>query len=141
MEHFCVFCKIASGAFPCYKIYEDDLFFGFLDIHPRVVGHSILIPKKHYQWVYDVPEFEQYWKSVLVITHVMKKALSPAFITYLTHGLEIPHAHIHILPRTQEKEFVPCHISVNEEKMKRTAQLLHSFNRRNDIIHEETNVA
>lgn len=103
----CVFCKLVRGTLPSYKIYEDNLFFAFLDIHPRTKGHTLLIPKKHYRWVYDVPEFGLYWKSVLHITKAMQKILNPSFITYVTHGLEVSHAHIHILPRYKETEFVP----------------------------------
>lgn len=118
MANNCVFCKIVKGELPCYKIFEDNLFLGFLDIQPRVAGHTLLIPKKHYRWVSDVPEFDTYWLTTLQITNAMKKALTPTFITYVTHGLEVPHAHIHILPRKREKEFVPAHIIILPEKMR-----------------------
>lgn len=121
----CLFCKIIRGELPSYKIYEDDLFFGFLDIFPRVLGHTLLIPKKHYRWVYDVPEFEQYWKTVLKVTTAIKKGLQPYFITYVTHGLEVPHAHIHILPRTEKDiTFVPPQITVEKKELERIALLI-----------------
>lgn len=120
----CVFCKITKAEIPCYKIYEDDLFLGFLDINPRVLGHSLLISKKHYRWVYDVSEFKQMWQAVLKITQAMQKALKPTFITYVTHGLEVAHAHIHIMPRQHETEFVPKIIAVPKEKMEKTAKLI-----------------
>lgn len=129
MKNACIFCAIVCGEIPSYKVYENNLFFGFLDIHPRVPGHTLLIPKKHYQWVYDVPEFGAYWQAVLHVTQAMKKALSPRFITYMTHGLEIPHAHIHILPRTHETEIAPKPLSLDEKKMKHITQLLQSFNK------------
>ncbi len=103
----CIFCKIIEGKLPSYKIFEDEMYLGFLDIFPRTKGHSLLIPKKHYRWVYDVTDFGTYWEKVLIVTNAMKKAFNPSFITYVTHGLEVPHAHIHILPRFHEKEFVP----------------------------------
>ena len=118
----CIFCRIAKGEIPSYKIYEDALFFGFLDIHPRVKGHTLLIPKKHYIWVYDVPEFREYWGVVLKITKAMQKTLSPTFVTYVTHGLEIPHAHIHILPREHETEFVPTVKTFPRDEMEKIAQ-------------------
>ena len=102
----CIFCKIVAGQIPAYKIYEDDNYLGFLDIFPRVAGHSLLIPKKHFTWVYDVPNFGEYWETVLKVTHALQKTMSPTFVTYVTHGLEVPHAHIHIMPRRKEKEFV-----------------------------------
>ncbi len=103
----CIFCKIVEGQIPAYKIYEDGDYLGFLDIFPRVAGHSLLIPKKHFTWVYDVPNFGEYWETVLKVTRAMQKSMAPTFVTYVTHGLEVPHAHIHIMPRTGEKEFVP----------------------------------
>lgn len=122
MKTNCVFCNIVAGKIPCYKVFENDLFFGFLDIHPRVPGHSLLIPKTHYQWVYDVPEFEKYWGATLMITQALQKVLNPTFVTYVTHGLEVAHAHIHIMPRKHEKEFVPSQIFIDSEKMKAIAQ-------------------
>lgn len=129
MQNSCIFCAIVQEKIPSYRVYEDTLFLGFLDVHPRVLGHTLLIPKKHYRFVYDVPQFGAYWQATLNITNAMKTALTPQFISYLTHGLEIPHAHIHILPRTHEKEFVPNPIMVNKEKMEHIAQLLQSFNK------------
>jgi histidine triad (HIT) family protein len=121
----CIFCQIVKGKAPAYKIYEDDNFLAFLDINPRVLGHTLVIPKKHYQWVYDVPNFTDYWQVVLKITQAMKKVLSPYFISYVTHGLEIPHAHIHIMPRkVNETDFVPTVKYFSQEEMKKTAALI-----------------
>lgn len=105
----CIFCKIVKGELPSYKIYEDSDFMAFLDIQPRAKGHTLVIPKKHYRWVYDVPEkeFEKYWGVVLKVTKAMQKAMNPTFVTYVTHGLEIEHAHIHVVPRKNETAFVP----------------------------------
>lgn len=94
----CIFCKIAKREVPSYKVYEDENFFGFLDIHPSSRGHTLLIPKKHYTWVHDVPQFGQYWETALKIKKAIEKALSPKWVQYVTHGV-IPHAHIHIIPR------------------------------------------
>lgn len=121
----CVFCQIIKGKAPAYKIYEDDDFLAFLDINPRVLGHTLVIPKIHYRWVYDVPNFSNYWQVVLKITQAMKKALNPYFISYVTHGLEVPHAHIHILPRkADETEFVPTVKYFSQEKMEETAKMI-----------------
>ncbi len=119
-----IFCKIISGELPSYKVYEDEEFLGFLDIFPRTEGHTLLIPKKHYQWVYDVPDFAQYWLTVLKITRAMQKALKPTFISYVTHGLEIPHAHIHIMPRHKETEFIPPLKKIPPERMKEIAETI-----------------
>ena len=118
----CIFCAIAAGEIPCYKIYEDDLFVGFLDIHPRVLGHTLLIPKHHAKWVYDVPEFDKYWLAALKITNAYKKFFKTEFITYGTHGLEVPHAHIHIMPRSGDSDYFPeKEIKISSEEMEKLA--------------------
>ena len=123
----CIFCQIVAGKSPAYKVYEDDSFFAFLDIYPGTRGHTLVIPKKHYQWVYDVPEFDEYWLVVLKVTKAIQKALKPIFVTYLTYGLQVPHAHIHILPRTEEnKDMVaPLQGSLEKEKMQEIAEKIY----------------
>jgi histidine triad (HIT) family protein len=95
----CIFCKIISGQIPSYKVYEDELFLGFLDIFPLSRGNVLLIPKKHYRWVNDVPEFGAYWEAAKKIGQGAEKNLGAASISYLTLGEEVPHAHIRIIPR------------------------------------------
>ncbi|MBU1088647.1 HIT domain-containing protein [Patescibacteria group bacterium] len=95
----CIFCKIASGQIPCYKTYEDNDFYGFLDIKPLSIGNSLLIPKKHYPWVYDVPNFGKYWQAAKKLALTTQKIVKADFISFLTLGTEIPHAHIRIIPR------------------------------------------
>lgn len=125
----CIFCKIVSHELPSYTVYEDDLFLGFLDVFPRVKGHTLLIPKKHYRWTYDVPEFGLYWEAVKKITDAMQTAMNPQFVTYVTHGLEVPHAHIHILPRKKgESSFVPDTKSFPKNEMTTIAEKIrHSY--------------
>ncbi len=95
----CIFCKIVAGEIPCYKTYEDDFFLGFLDIRPLNKGNSLLIPKGHYRWVNDVPEFGKYWEAARVLALATSKVVTPISISYLTLGFEVPHAHIRIIPR------------------------------------------
>jgi len=95
----CVFCQIVKGKIPCYKVYEDEEFLGFLDINPLNPGNSLLIPKKHYQWVYDLPNFGLYWERVKTIALATKKIVNCHSINFLTLGYEVPHAHIRIIPR------------------------------------------
>lgn len=123
MHTSCIFCKIVKKELPCSLIYEDADFLAFLDITPRVLGHTLLIPKTHYRWTYDLAQraFTAYWSIALKITHAMQKTLSPRFVTYVTHGLEVAHAHIHLMPRKNETEFVPPPISVSKEEMEKIA--------------------
>ena len=95
----CVFCQIVTGQLFAYKIYEDDNFLGFLDIKPLNLGNSLLIPKKHFRWVYDVPNFGQYWQVAQKIALASIKSLNAESVSFLTLGYEIPHAHIRIIPR------------------------------------------
>ena len=95
----CIFCKIVKGEIPCYQIYEDKDFLGFLDIKPLNPGHSLLIPKKHYRWVDDVPNFGQYFDVAKKVSLAIKKALKAKAICYVTLGFLVPHAHIRVIPR------------------------------------------
>ncbi|MBU1129824.1 HIT domain-containing protein [Patescibacteria group bacterium] len=97
----CIFCQIIKGQIPCYKTYEDNNFLGFLDTKPLSIGNSLLIPKKHYRWVYDVPNFGKYWQAAKKLALATQKIVKADFITFLTLGLEVPHAHIRIIPRWQ----------------------------------------
>lgn len=93
----CIFCKIAAGEIPCYKVYEDRKFLAFLDIQPLNKGHCLVIPKKHYRWVYDVDDAE-YW---VVANKIAKRLVRnrAAFVHIITWGMEVEHAHIHVIPR------------------------------------------
>ena len=84
-----------------------------------------MIPKKHYRWVYEVPEFKEYWEDVLKITNAMNDSLNPTFVAYVTHGLEVPHAHIHVMPRySGETMFVPDVKKFSKEEYEQVAQQL-----------------
>ena len=123
----CIFCKIARGEAPCYKVYEDGKYIAFLDIYPYVEGHTLVIPKKHYRWVYDVENFEEYWGVVLKITKAIQKVLHPDFVEYLTFGLLVSHAHVHILPRRGKVEIIPPRLKhVDKKKMEEISKKLYS---------------
>jgi len=94
----CVFCKIVKGEIPCYKIYEDNDFLAFLDIAPFVKGHTQVIPKKHYRWVWSVPNIGQYFEVVKKITNRYQKVFGNDWVTSIVWGQMISHAHIQILP-------------------------------------------
>lgn len=99
MPSECIFCKIVSKQIPGYTVYEDDKFLSFLDIHPLTKGNCLVIPKKHYQWTYDVPEFGDYFEIAKKVGLAAQKAFSAEWICFLTLGLEVPHAHIRVIPR------------------------------------------
>ncbi len=95
----CVFCKIAAGEIPSYKVYEDDNFLAFLDIRPLNIGHTLIIPKKHYRWVWDVPNIGEYYQVAGKIANVLKKAFETDYVVSLVFGEEVGHAHIWLVPR------------------------------------------
>lgn len=95
----CVFCKIAKREIPAYKVYEDDDFLAFLDIRPLTRGNTLVVPKTHYRWVDDVPNFGDYFEVAKKAGLAAKKALGAAWVCYLTLGQEVPHAHIRVVPR------------------------------------------
>ena len=95
----CVFCKIARGEVPCHQVYEDEKFLAFLDINPRNPGHTLVIPKKHFRWVWDVPYLGEYFETVGKIARAIKRALNTDWVISLILGEEVPHAHIWLVPR------------------------------------------
>jgi len=95
----CVFCKIAKGEISSYKVYEDEKFIAFLDIKPRNPGHTLVIPKEHFRWVWDVPYLGEYFEVVGKIANAIRKAMQTDWVVSLVLGEEIPHAHIWLVPR------------------------------------------
>jgi histidine triad (HIT) family protein len=95
----CIFCKIAKKEIPCFEIYEDEKFLAFLDINPRNPGHTLIIPKEHFRWVWDVPYLGEYFEVVGKIAKAIQKAMKTEFVVSFIIGEEIPHAHIHLVPR------------------------------------------
>ncbi|MDO8471242.1 MAG: HIT domain-containing protein [bacterium] len=110
----CVFCKIVKGEIPSYKVYEDENFLAFLDINPQSPGHTQVITKKHYRWVWDLPampepagdgrrafpDIGQYFRVVQKIAIAQQKAFGTDFILSKIIGDEVRHAHIWIFPNS-----------------------------------------
>jgi histidine triad (HIT) family protein len=108
MENECIFCKIANGKLPCEKIWEDENFIAFLDKNPVGIGHTLLIPKKHFRTFLDVDEnFSK--KYIFALQNVgkilMKKYNSDGFNIVLNNGKNagqvVNHVHFHLLPRRE----------------------------------------
>lgn len=101
----CVFCKIVKGEIPAYKIYEDADFLAFLDIEPWVEGHTLVIPKKHYHWVWDLPARQtgEYFSVVSKVVNHYRKMLGIEFMMGWIYGYAVPHAHIHLMPDAHGK--------------------------------------
>lgn len=98
----CIFCKIVSKEIPSYTIYEDKDFLAFLDIRPLNPGHTLVIPKKHYRWVWDYPNLSKYYGFVGKIVNGIRKSMKTEFVVSLVFGEEVHHAHVQLIPRFKD---------------------------------------
>lgn len=95
-----IFSKIVAREIPCYKIAESDEFLAFLDINPLAVGHTLVIPKKEVDYIFDI-EDELYTGLMLFskkVAAAVEKAIPCQRIGVAVIGLEVPHAHVHLIP-------------------------------------------
>ncbi len=102
----CIFCKIIKKEIPCFKIYEDDLFLAFLDINPLNLGHTLLIPKQHFQWVDEVEPYDQYWQLARKLSQVIQKVTGCLLVAKIVYGLGVSHAHIHLIPKYEKDDHI-----------------------------------
>lgn len=126
----CVFCKIIKGEIPSHKVYEDKKYIAFLDIKPHTKGHSLVIPRTHYRWTYDVPGFGEYFEVCKKVALTIKKSLGAEWMMFLTLGWQVAHAHVHVIPRYQKdagEEFEKLKYNYKEEEMKEIAARLNKF--------------
>ncbi|MCE9628993.1 MAG: HIT domain-containing protein [Candidatus Vogelbacteria bacterium] len=99
----CIFCKIVAGEIPSHKVYENDNFLAFLDIHPHSPGHVQVIPKTHYRFVWQVPNAGDYFEVAKKIALAQQKAFNTDWILSKIVGDEVPHAHIWVFPNDKVK--------------------------------------
>ncbi len=130
----CIFCRIVQKEIPAYAVYEDNHFLAFLDVRPKNPGHTMIIPKNHYRWVWDVPDQElgSYYRVVKKVANAIKKAHQTELVVSIVLGDEVPHAHIHLVPRFPgDGHGVLLDMSLNRtiapEEMKQIAESIKSF--------------
>jgi len=101
MKSDCVFCKIANGDIPSYKVYEDENVLAFLDINPYSIGHLLIIPKKHSDWLWDMnsEDYSHLMEKTLFLAKVLKKTFKTDWVEEVVAGIGVQHTHIHLLPR------------------------------------------
>jgi len=95
----CVFCKIIRGEIPAYKVYEDESFIAILDINPMNPGHTLIIPKEHYRWIWDVPNIGENFEVARKVAKALQKAMKTEWIVCDVAGMGVLHAHTHVVPR------------------------------------------
>ncbi len=101
-----LFTKIINGEIPAYKIAEDENFYAFLDIHPNAKGHTLCIPKKEEDKLFDLDE--ETYLGLMIFSRKVAKALEKTVpckrVGVAVVGLEVPHVHVHLIPLNQMKE-------------------------------------
>lgn len=123
-----IFSRIIAGEIPCYKVAENDKFFAFLDINPLVKGHTLVVPKQEVDYIFDLNDED------LAAMHVFAKkialAIGKAFpcrkVGMAVLGLEVPHAHIHLVPMQSEKDmlFSNPKLKLTDEEFKAVAEAI-----------------
>ncbi|MEC4050007.1 HIT family protein [Flavobacterium sp. SUN046] len=124
-----IFTKIVNGEIPCYKIAENDQFLAFLDVNPNAKGHTLCIPKAEINKIFDMEE--QHYLDLMQFSRTVAKALEKAIVCkrigVAVVGLEVPHAHVHLIPlqdmddmRFQRK------VSLSKEEFEQLAETIKS---------------
>ena len=126
-----IFTRIVDGEIPCYKIAEDANFLAFLDVNPLVEGHTLVIPKKEQDYIFDIAddsyvEFQLFAKKVAV---QLKNKIACKRIGVAVIGLEVPHAHIHLIPLNQmdDMNFNRKKLTLSSEELAKLAEELKMF--------------
>ena len=115
-----IFSRIINGEIPCYKIAENDRFFAFLDINPLMEGHTLVIPKHETDYIFNIEDDELGQMMVFAkqVAKKIEKAIPCKRIAVAVIGLEVPHAHIHLVPITKEGDldFKKEHLKLSQEE-------------------------
>lgn len=115
-----IFSRIINGEIPCYKIAENDRFFAFLDINPLMQGHTLVVPKHETDYIFNIEDDELGQMMVFAkqVAKKIEKAIPCKRIAVAVIGLEVPHAHIHLVPITKEGDldFKKEHLKLSQEE-------------------------
>ena len=103
-----IFSRIIAGEIPCYKVAENEKFFAFLDINPLVKGHTLVVPKQEVDYIFDLSDEDLAAMHVFAkkIARAIEKAFPCKKVGEAVIGLEVPHAHIHLIPMQNEKDML-----------------------------------
>lgn len=120
-----IFSKIAAGEIPSYKCAENDKFYAFLDINPLVKGHTLVIPRREVDYIFDMGDEELAEMVVFAkkVAAAIKKAFPCIKVGMAVLGLEVAHAHIHLVPLNSEKDMIFSHskLKLSESEFKEIA--------------------
>ena len=128
-----IFSRIIAGEIPSYKVAEDDKHYAFLDINPVAAGHTLVVPKHEVDYIFDLPqeEYSELMAFAKKVAEAMKQVMPCKRIGVAVMGLEVPHAHVHLLPINSECDmnFFAEKKQLPAEEMKAIAdKILNQFN-------------
>lgn len=137
-----IFSRIIAGEIPSYKVAEDEKHYAFLDINPVAPGHTLVVPKHEVDYIFDIPaqEYAELMVFARRVAESMKAVMSCKRIGVAVMGLEVPHAHVHLLPINSESDmnFFAEKKQLSAEEMKAIAEkILNKFNEDNGVSHPE----
>ena len=125
-----IFSRIAAGEIPSYKVAADDRHFAFLDINPMAPGHTLVIPRREVDYLFDLTpqEYDDLWAFAREVALKLKKAVPCKRVGVAVLGMEVPHAHIHLVPLQSESDmdFRAPKLSLPAEEMERIASAIAS---------------
>ncbi|NER14569.1 HIT domain-containing protein [Leptobacterium flavescens] len=124
-----IFTKIVNGEIPSYKIAEDEHFFAFLDINPNAKGHTLCIPKKEVDKIFDLDEelYAGLMSFSRKVAHALEKSVACKRVGVAVVGLEVPHVHVHLIPLNDMKEMTFQHkVKLSPEEFEETASAIRS---------------
>ena len=125
-----IFSKIVRNEIPSYKVYENENFLAFLDINPLKKGHTLVIPKIEVDYIFDLKskEYQELWNFAKLVAKGMKRVIKCERISIVVMGLEVPHAHIHLIPldSMQDIDFSLPKLNLSTDQMNKIASLINS---------------
>ena len=120
-----IFTKIVRKEIPSYKVHENDRFYAFLDINPLKKGHTLVIPKNEIDYIFDLEsdEYQNLWSFAKIVANGMQKVIDCKRISIVVMGLEVPHAHIHLVPldNMNDINFNQPKLDLSSEEMQQIA--------------------
>jgi histidine triad (HIT) family protein len=102
-----IFTKIIKGEIPCHKVYEDELTFAFLDIHPKTPGHTLVVPKTQVEFAWDLPD-EDYAALMATVKRValrIREVMQAQYVGEQIIGMDVPHTHVHVFAFNNMDEY------------------------------------
>lgn len=125
-----IFSKIIAGEIPCYKIEENENFLSFLDINPLAEGHTLVIPKKEVDYIFNMQsdEYAEFWIFAQKVAKKLKSKIECKRIGIAVIGLEVAHAHIHLVPinNVSDINFASPKLNLSSEQLSQIAQRINA---------------